>query len=117
MRIRTVLVAAVLAAVAVLPLAALASAEPSVADRGCRDVVSRAAAHEGIGCEDRSARGTGDDDATRTLFAPAPPQAAALDATPPGLLGAGLGAMAATAAGYLVVRRTPARSRRRRRAS
>ena len=113
MRIRTVLVAAVLATVAVLPLAALAYAEPGAADRGCRDVASRAAAHEGIGCEDRFARGTGDP-ATGTLFAAsAPPQAAALDATPPGLLGAGLGAMAATAAGYLVVRRTPTRSRRR----
>jgi hypothetical protein len=115
MRIRTVLVAAVLAAVAVLPLAALASAEPMPADRNCRDIVSRAAAHEGIGCEDEYARR--DDPAARTLFASAPPEAAALDATPPGLLGAGLGAMAATAAGYLVVRRTPARSRRRRRAS
>ena len=113
MRIRTVLVAAVLATVAVLPLAALAYAEPSAADRGCRDVASRAVAHEGIGCEDRFARGTGDDPAARTLFAPAPPQAAALDATPPGLLGAGLGAMAATAAGYLVVRRTSTRSGRR----
>jgi hypothetical protein len=107
MRIRTVLVAAVLATVAVLPLAALASAEPVAADGNCRDVVSRAAAHEGIGCEDRVAQGA------RNLVIPAPPQAAALDATPPGLLGAGLGAMAAMGAGYLVVRRTPARSRRR----
>lgn len=114
MRIRTVLVAAVLAAVAVLPLAALASAEPVAAGRDCRDVVSRAVAHEGMGCEDRFAQGRGDGSAAAGgLFAPAPPQAASLDATPPGLLGAGLGAMAAMGAGYLVVRRTPARSRRR----
>jgi hypothetical protein len=115
MRIRTVLVAAVLAAVAVLPLAALAYAEPGAADRGCHDVASRAAAHEGIGCdEDRFAQGGGDGSAVSgSLFAAAPSQAVPLDATPPGLLGAGLGSMAATAAGYLVVRRTPARSHRR----
>ena len=114
MRIRTVLVAAVLAAVAVLPLAALASAEPIAAGRDCRDVVSRAAAHEGIGCEDRFAQGGGDGSAVSgDLFAAAPSHAAPLDATPPGLLGAGMGAVAALAAGYLVVRRTPARSRRR----
>ena len=80
MRIRTALAAVVLAAVAVLPLAGVATAEPEA--------------------------GGGPD-------AAAPPRAAALDATPPELLAAGLGGAAAVGAGYLVVRRTPVRSRRR----
>ncbi len=48
MRTRTVLVAAVLAAVAIVPLAGLASAQPAAADRDCRDFASRAAAQSAL---------------------------------------------------------------------
>ena len=69
MRIRTVLCATVLATVAALPLAGVASAQPQPTDRDCRDFASQAAAqsalrshsgdpqrldsdHDGIACED-----------------------------------------------------------------
>jgi len=69
MRIRTVLTAAVLAAVAAFPLAGVASAQPTPTDRDCRDFASQAAAqsalrshsgdparldpdHNGVACED-----------------------------------------------------------------
>ena len=69
MRIRTVLCATVLATVAALPLAGVASAQPQPTDRDCRDFASQAAAqsalrshsgdpqrldsdHNGIACED-----------------------------------------------------------------
>jgi len=69
MRIRTVLTAAVLAALAAVPLAGVASALPAPTDRDCRDFASQAAAqsalrshsgdparldpdHNGVACED-----------------------------------------------------------------
>jgi hypothetical protein len=69
MRIRTVLTAAVLAALATVPLAGVASALPVPTDRDCRDFASQAAAqsalrshsgdparldpdHNGVACED-----------------------------------------------------------------
>jgi hypothetical protein len=69
MRIRTVLTAAVLAALATVPLAGVASALPAPTDRDCRDFASQAAAqsalrshsgdparldpdHNGVACED-----------------------------------------------------------------
>jgi hypothetical protein len=69
MRIRTVLTAAVLAALAAIPLAGVASALPAPTDRDCRDFASQAAAqsalrshsgdparldpdHNGVACED-----------------------------------------------------------------
>jgi hypothetical protein len=69
MRIRTVLTAAVLAALAAVPLAGVASALPPPTDRDCRDFASQAAAqsalrshsgdparldpdHNGVACED-----------------------------------------------------------------
>jgi hypothetical protein len=186
MRIRTVLAAAILAAVAGLPLAGVASARPAGADRDCRDFASQAAAQtaldptsgdpqrldadgDGVACEDyfgtgavaprprpvpvdrpvvdhdpgavdvpvapghqipvkpRGAPDTGDGSAGPLSMGPLstaplstaplstaplptrPADAAALDAAPPGVLAAGLGAVAALAAAYLVVRRTPTR--------
>jgi Excalibur calcium-binding domain len=173
MRIRTVLAAAVLAAVAAPPLAGVASAQP--AGRDCRDFASQAAAQsvlrshsggpaqldadqDGIACEDyfgqgavappvtpaipggrrvdepvvdrdpraavpppaapamavpehqvpvppRGAPDTGD--GSTAPLDTAPSHAAPLDTTPPGLLAAGLGAVAALGAAYLVVRRSP----------
>ena len=177
MRIRTVLAAAVLAAVAALPLAGVASAQPTAGDRDCRDFAGQAAAQtaldstsgdpqrldandDGVACEDyfgmpigaltpppspvepaspvvgdepdpataapveivpepqilvkpQGAPDTGDGsaalDATplTTIPVDAAPHAAPLDAAPPGLLAAGLGAAAALGAAYLVVRRAP----------
>jgi len=69
MRIRTVFCATVLATVAALPLAGVASAQPQPTDRDCRDFASQAAAqsalrshsgdpqrldpnHDGTACED-----------------------------------------------------------------
>lgn len=48
MRTRTVLVAAVLAAVATVPVAGVASAQPAAADRDCRDFASQAAAQSAL---------------------------------------------------------------------
>ena len=108
---------------AALPLAAVASAQP--AGRDCRDFASQADAqsvlrlhsgdpaqldadHDGIACEDyfgRDAPDTGDGSIAPPDTTPS--HAAPLDTTPPGLLAAGLGAMAAVGAAYLVVRRSP----------
>jgi Excalibur calcium-binding domain len=69
MRIRTVLTAAILAALAAVPLAGVASAQPAATHRDCRDFASQAAAqsalrshsgdparldpdHNGVACED-----------------------------------------------------------------
>ena len=48
MRTRTVLVAAVLAAVATVPVAGVASAQPNAANRDCRDFASQAAAQSAL---------------------------------------------------------------------
>jgi cobalamin biosynthesis Mg chelatase CobN len=48
MRTRTVLAAAVLAAVATVPVAGVASAQPAAADRDCRDFASQAAAQSAL---------------------------------------------------------------------
>ena len=48
MRIRTVLCATVLATVAALPLAGVASAQPQPTDRDCRDFASQAAAQSAL---------------------------------------------------------------------
>ena len=48
MRIRTVLTAAVLAALAAVPLAGVASALPAPTDRDCRDFASQAAADSAL---------------------------------------------------------------------
>ena len=49
MRIRTVFCATVLATVAALPLAGVASAQPQPTDRDCRDFASQAAAQSALG--------------------------------------------------------------------
>src|SRR6185295_13655 len=105
MRIRTVLTAAVLAALAAVPLAGVASALPAPTDRECRDFASQAAAqsalrshsgdparldpdHNGVACEDYFRTGAAPAVAAPSMpvvDAPAPPAPPAA-AAPPAVL-------------------------------
>lgn len=108
MRIRTVFVAAVLAAVAALPLAALpfagvASAAGPVRD--CHGFSGRTAA-----CEEHVGRHRF---VVTRLDAPDPGDSATAPGDTGALVLAGLGAVAALGAAYGVVRRSPGRPRLR----
>jgi len=105
MRTRTVLTAAVLAAVAAFPLAGVASAQSAPTDRECRDFASQAAAqsalrshsgdparldpdHNGVACEDYFRTGAAPAVAAPSMpvvDAPAPPAPPAA-AAPPAVL-------------------------------